>query len=183
MTSSTIATYGSWKSQISSDLIVADTVRLGQVRINGTDIYWTEGRPKEEGRDVLVRVVGGNQCTDVTGAPHSVRSRANEYGGGSFLVTRDWVFFCNNEDQRIYRINNDGSAQTFTTGSGLRYADAIIDTKRQRLIAVREDHRDTSHEAINTLVAIDLVTAQETVLQSGRDFYSSPRLSPDGGAL
>lgn len=179
MNSSSLATYGSWKSPISSDLIVADTVRLGQVRISGTKIYWTEGRPKEEGRDVLVRFVG-DQCADVTGAPHSVRSRANEYGGGSFLVTGDRVFFCNNEDQRIYRITDGGSAQALTTGNGLRYADAVMDTERQRLIAVREDHRDADHEPINTLVAIDLTTAQETVLQSGHDFYSSPRLSPDG---
>lgn len=177
-----IASFGSWKSPISSDLIVADTVRLGQVRICGNNVYWTEGRPKEEGRDVLV-CSEGSRCTDVTAAPHSVRTRANEYGGGSFLATSDFLFFCNNEDQRIYRLGADGAPQALTTSNGLRYADAIFDASRRRLIAVREDHRGGDGEPSNTLVAIDLDSAQEAVLQSGHDFFSSPRLSADGQTL
>ena len=180
-----IAAFGSWKSPIDSNLIVADSVRLGQARICGNDVYWTEGRPKEEGRDVLVRH-DGKQWADVVSAPYSVRTRANEYGGGSFLATQDAasaLFFCNNEDQKIYRIGADGAVHAVTAGGALRYADAIFDGKRGRLIVVREDHRNQDSEAINTLVGIDLATAEETVLQSGHDFYSSPRLSPDGSQL
>jgi dipeptidyl aminopeptidase/acylaminoacyl peptidase len=179
----TIAPFGSWKSPISSDLIVADSVRLGQVRIHGTDIYWTEGRPKEEGRDVLVRSIANQKNTDITQAPYSARSRANEYGGGSFLVSGEYTFFCNNEDQQIYRLGEDGVPHAVTASSGMRYADAILDVHRRRLIAVREDHGDSGHEPINTLVAIDLATSEETVLQSGHDFFASPRLSPDGATL
>src|SRR5216117_3899985 len=35
-----IAPYGSWKSPITSDLIVAGTVRLGQIELDGEDVYW-----------------------------------------------------------------------------------------------------------------------------------------------
>ena len=47
--------YGSWVSPITSDAIVADSLKLGQVAIDGADIYWTEGRPSEGGRSVLMR--------------------------------------------------------------------------------------------------------------------------------
>ena len=38
-----IAPYGSWKSPITSDLIVAATVGLEQVGRDGDDIFWIEG--------------------------------------------------------------------------------------------------------------------------------------------
>jgi dipeptidyl aminopeptidase/acylaminoacyl peptidase len=178
-----IATFGSWKSPISSDLIVADSVRLGQVRINGSDIYWTEGRPKEAGRDVLVRYAADGQSADVTSAPISVKSRANEYGGGCFLPAGERLFFSNNEDQQLYWTTVDGKPQALTSNIGMRYADAVFDAAHQRLIAVREDHTITGHEAVNTIVSIDLATSIETVLTSGHDFYSSPCISPDGTRL
>ena len=47
-----IAPYGSWKSPITSDLIVAQITMLSDVRLDGDDIYWLEGRPQEQGRNV-----------------------------------------------------------------------------------------------------------------------------------
>ena len=60
----------------------------------------------------------------------------------------------------------------------------MIDTHRNRLVCVREDHRDDSHEAVNTIVAIDLDLGGEgDVLVSGSDFYGYPSVSPDGSTL
>jgi dipeptidyl aminopeptidase/acylaminoacyl peptidase len=132
---------------------------------------------------VLVRCAADGRYADVTSAPFSVRTRANEYGGGSFLLSGERLFFSNNEDQQLYWTTVDGAPQALTTGTGMRYADAIFDTARQRLIAVREDHTDTVREAVNTIIGIDLATSGETVLQSGHDFYASPCLSPDGTQL
>jgi len=47
------AAYGSWKSPITSDLIVAQSVSLAEVRLDGPHIYWLEGRPQEQGRFVV----------------------------------------------------------------------------------------------------------------------------------
>lgn len=49
MLNPTIAPYGSWKSPISSDLIVSDTISLGQIEMDGDDIYWSEMRPLRAG--------------------------------------------------------------------------------------------------------------------------------------
>ena len=55
MAQPTIAPYGTWKSPITADLIVADSIGLGQVARDGADIYWAEMRPQEKGRYVVVR--------------------------------------------------------------------------------------------------------------------------------
>ena len=65
----------------------------------------------------------------------------------------------------------------------MRYADAVPDPERNRLIAVREDHSAGAGEAVNALVAIDLATGTERLLAGGRDFFSTPMLSPDGQRL
>ena len=49
------ASYGSWKSPITSDLIVAETIGVGGTDFMGDHIYWQELRPKEDGRIVVVR--------------------------------------------------------------------------------------------------------------------------------
>ncbi len=50
------ATVGEWISPISSELITSQSIRLGAPIASSTgNVYWIEGRPKEGGRQVLVR--------------------------------------------------------------------------------------------------------------------------------
>jgi prolyl oligopeptidase family protein len=39
------APYGSWKSPITSELIVAQSITLSEVWLDGGHVYWLEGRP------------------------------------------------------------------------------------------------------------------------------------------
>ncbi len=180
--------YGTWPSPISAELIASDAVGLSEPRLDGADCYWLEQRPTEGGRSVLVRRGADGMETDVTPDGFNVRTRVHEYGGGAYAVTDGTVFFANFTDQRVYRQTLDGSGQPLTPAAALRYADFAVDAPRQRLIAVREDHRDPNAEPVNTLVQIDWQDATANtdggrVLVSGDDFYSSPRLSPDGTQL
>ena len=176
------APYGIWKSPITSDLIVAETIRLGGVSFDGADIYWLEGRPTEGGRNVLVRRTADGNTTDVTPAPFNVRTRVHEYGGGAYLVDRGTIYFSNFADQRIYR-QTGAQPEPLTPESARRYADAILDRQRDRLICVCEDYTQAGQEPKNTLVTVDLETGAVQELVQGSDFYSSPRLSPDGSQL
>jgi dipeptidyl aminopeptidase/acylaminoacyl peptidase len=179
-----VAPYGSWKSPITSDLIVSGTFGLGQIALDGSDVYWTEMRPAEGGRYVIVRRRADGQISDVTPAPFNARTRVHEYGGGAFTVTDGMVYFSNFADQRLYRQTPSAEPQPITPEANLRYADGVIDRRRHRMICVREDHTMAGREAINTLVGVQLDgTAGGEVLISGSDFYSSPRLSPDGSRL
>jgi dipeptidyl aminopeptidase/acylaminoacyl peptidase len=182
MTQQTIASYGCWKSPITSELIVAGTIGLGGVIFDGEDIYWLEGRPTEGGRNVLVRQTPDGAIKDVTPPPFNVRTRVHEYGGGSLLIADGTIYFSNFSDQRIYRQRPDSEPQPLTAESQRRYADYIIDSQQNRLIAVCEDHSPEG-EPENTIVSIDLKTGEVQTLVSGRDFYTSPRLCTNGTHL
>lgn len=182
MSQSQIAPYGSWKSPITADLIVTGTIGLGGIALDGDDVYWSEGRPAEAGRNAIVRRTPDGKAADVIPSPFNVRTRVHEYGGGSFTVKDGIIYFSNFADQRLYKQTPDGEPHAVSQESAgnLRYADAVIDTERGRMICVCEDHTAGGHEPTNTLVSINLDNGEDVqVLASGSDFYSSPRLSGD----
>jgi dipeptidyl aminopeptidase/acylaminoacyl peptidase len=185
------APYGTWHSPFTSDTIVADSVSLDQLVIDNDDIYWIEGRPREKGRCVLMRV-RATQIEEVFEAPWNVRSRVHEYGGGAYLVDRASIYFSNFADQRLYRGSSIPTARTppqaLTETGTQRFADYVMDATRERLIGVCEDHAphqsELQSEPINRIVAIDLAGNDGCrILIEGSDFYASPRLSPDGKML
>ncbi|MDQ3182931.1 MAG: S9 family peptidase [Actinomycetota bacterium] len=176
-----VAPYGSWRSPISSEAIVRGVVGLAEVVIDGKDVYWLESRPGEGGRNVVVLMTPDGHTEDVTPQPFNARTLVHEYGGGGFTVDRGTVYFSNFADQRIYRRAPGGEPAPLSAETGRRYADMVVDRYRRRLITVREDH--AGHEPVNEIVGVDLETGDERVLVSGNDFYSSPRLSPDGRRL
>lgn len=179
----TIAPYGSWKSPITANLIARGAVRLMQVVLDGEDIYWLESRPAEAGRYVIVKRTPDGKISEITPAPFSARTTVHEYGGGDFAVSNGTVYFSNFTDQRLY-VQRPGTAPTpITPEKELRYADAVIDSLRNRLICVREDHTGAGREPVNSIVSVPLDGEGGRVLVSGNDFYASPRLSPDGKKL
>src|SRR5258708_7296421 len=126
MTALQAAPYGSWKSPITSDLIVAATISLDQVVLDGADIYWVEGRPAEGGRNVIVRRTPDGHIADITPAPFNARTRVHEYGGGSYTVIGQFVYFSNFSDQRLYRhqYGQGERPEPLSPSKDLRYADA-----------------------------------------------------------
>jgi hypothetical protein len=184
----TASPYGFWKSPITSDLVVADSIRLEQVALDGDTIYWSETQPQKQGRTFVYRIGGDGEPERLTPDGHafSVRTRAHEYGGGSYSVSGGVIYFSNNVDQRLYRQELGLEPSPITPPPAgpapdvLRYADAVIDPRRSRMVCVREDHTGAG-EAITTLVAIDLsASTAPRGLVLGKDFYSTPRISPDG---
>ena len=200
--------YGAWRSPITSDLIVAESISLGEIIVDGGDIYWIEGRPSE-GRSVLVRRQPSGGVEDVTPAPFNARTRVHEYGGGAACVQDGLIFFSNFADQRLYQQVGGVAPLPLTpaadrdrplpnppplagegrvgAGTSWRYADGLFDAARRRWIGVREEHGEGGR-VDNTLVAVDLDAPRPgpgpgRVLAQGHDFYASPRLSPDGARL
>ena len=191
-TATKTAPYGSWKSPITSDLIVSQSVALSEVRLDRGIVYWLEGRPQEQGRSVVVHAGPGVEgCTDITCAPYNVRTRVHEYGGGSWTVADETLYFSNFSDGRLYlQTDHTTRPKPLTPApSGApgtwRFADGIIDRSRNRWIGVREDHTNEG-APVNAIVAVDLVGSGSEpgrILAGRHDFVSSPRLSPDGRRL
>ena len=182
-----VAPYGSWKSPITTDLIVAETIGLGRIVLDGADTYWAEARPSEAGRNIIVKRTPSGETFDVTPSQYSVTTRVHEYGARGYTVADGVVYFSNFDDQRLYR-HRPGERPVPITPEGtegeLRYGGMVLDRSRGRIICVREDHTTSDEEPVHTVVAIDANGRDEaTVLVSGNDFYAAPRISPDGTTL
>jgi len=176
-----IKPYGTWQSPITTEAILADIVTLGEIHLDREDIYWLESRPYEKGRNVLVRKDASGKIEDITPSGYNVRSRVHEYGGGAVLIQDGIIYFCNDSDQCIYKMIPGEQPIILTKPSSRRYADFVLDKDKNRLFSVVEEH--IGQEVKNYIACIDLDNGKVNPILEGSDFYSCPRLSPDGKFL
>lgn len=195
--------YGAWPAPISAADLAAGGLGLAEVRAYGTETYWLETRPEESGQTFLMRQgpVGppaqvGPTAADGRTLPLSVRTRVNEYGGGSYAITPDGVVLSADEDDRLYYLHRCAhgwsTAEPLVPADGRRYADLEVDHSRGVVYAVAEDHgaRDTFRTDPSTaLVSVPLdgtgVRDPGAIasLVADHDFVAAPRLSTDGALL
>ncbi len=170
-----------WPSPISAQRAAAGRTRIADMQLSDGDAFWIEGRPVERGRCVIVREHDG-AVSDIIDAPNSARTWVHEYGGGAMLAYGGTVFFSNAGDGRIHTVVPGASPEPLTPANpALRYADFEMDAPRRRLICVVEDHGGAT--VLNDLRAVPLDGGEPITLVSGNDFYSTPRVSPDGRSL
>ena len=82
------------------------------------------------------------------------------------------------------------SSSTTTTNNNYRYADGVLSSNGKYIYCIREDHTIPTN-VINEIVCIDIdsssssisggggTTGKTTIIATGNDFYSHPRLSPN----
>jgi dipeptidyl aminopeptidase/acylaminoacyl peptidase len=173
---------GSWTTPITSELVVRAAARLGEVVVDGDDVWWSESRPTEGGRSVIVRRSADGTVTDVLPAPWNARTRVHEYGGGAWTVSDGTLWFTEFTDQRLYRMDPGGTPTPVTpepsVPAGVRHADLLVTPDGVR--AVRETHPASGGAAavVNELVRVSPDGTE--VLVSGPDFVSDLRPGPDG---
>src|SRR4051794_32227352 len=171
--------YGSWPTPITSEFVVRAAARLGEVAVDGDDVWWSESRPAEGGRSVIVRRSADGTLTDVLPAPWNARTRVHEYGGGSWTVQGGNLWFTEFSDQRLYRLDPGSDTPVAVTPepdvrAGVRHADLRV--VPDGLLAARETHAegDRPADVVNEIVRVSPDGAQ--LLVSGPDFVSDPRL-------
>ena len=178
-----VAPFGAWKSPISAESLARTNTRQTDIVLDGDDVLWTELRPHEGGRRVIVRRRDGIH-EDLIAPPFSARTLVHEYGGRCVSVHQGEVVFSNFADQMLYRLGEGETPTQLVDVPGLRFADPIHDPTSARVICVCEDHRRPDAEATNRLVSVPLDGSGDLwTLAEGDDFYSSPTLSHDGRQL
>ncbi len=173
------APYGSWKSPITAERVASGTLRFSEVKICDEKVYWIERRPSEQGRCTLMCWSAKEGEKELLPKEYCIRSKVHEYGGGALLVDKTGIYFTNDTDQQIYRLK-DGKAEKVTLSETARFADGCIHPNGNALFYVMEEHKETVE---NSIVRVDPRTGKIETIASGHDFYSSPRLSPDGNQL
>lgn len=179
----TIEPYGSWKSPITTDLILQDAVSLEGIIFEDENLYWLEALPSEGGRSRIMKKAASGTASEMTPAPFNVRTRVHEYGGAPFAVNGESLYFSNFEDNFLYLKEGENPPKAITADSNHRYADAGIDRLTGRLYWIREDHTHSSLTPENSIIVMDADGGNERIAVSGNDFYSNPRVSPDSKQL
>lgn len=176
--------YGTWPSALSAEKVASAAPKINHIQSCNGLITWVESRPNEGGRNVIVGRSKQGLVTDLIPAPYSHHSKVHEYGGMAYRLLENSLYFVNASDQRIYHQTIGTSSPVAITEAGARFADLIVDSTNNRLIAVCEQHNGTS-EPENYLVSISLEADNHRLepLARGADFYAYPRISPDGKSL
>lgn len=194
--------YGSWPSPITAARLVQGAAAVGEARVDGADVWWSEQRPEEGGRTQLVRFSAGNHDHDLFGpwdpatpeGSWNARTAVLEYGGGAWGVRKGVVVFANWADQRLYRVDPGLEARPVpltpepAVPRGLRWSVPVwLDD--DWLVCVRESHEPhavAAHgEAVDELVALPLDgsavadPSRVRVLVTGPDFVHTPAVSGD----
>ncbi|HZC15792.1 MAG TPA: prolyl oligopeptidase family serine peptidase [Caulobacteraceae bacterium] len=176
----TRAPYGTWASPISAKSLAKGAIGISDLRTAGGRLFWLENRPDQAGR-MVVMTGDASAARELTPAGFSVRTRVHEYGGASYVVVGETLYFSNFTDQRLYA-QRPGEAPVALTPQGYRYADAVA-APGGGLIAVREDHTDPA-DVQNAIVRLSGKEGDAgQVLFGGSDFAAYPRVSPDGKRL
>ncbi|KAJ7472147.1 Alpha/Beta hydrolase protein [Mycena latifolia] len=182
------APYGTWKSPITAQNIIQDSVKLTDVVVDPvtTGVYHVESRPSESGRSVLVESGTGR---DVVGKQWNVRTGVIEFGGAPAVVHAGVAYFSHFADGRVYSVDvKEGSEPRPVTPESkvFRFANFDVHPKHPHLlVSILEDHSDTTSptSVVNTLCIINTKTQSVSPLVSGADFYASPKFSPDGSRI
>ncbi len=161
-------------------------IRLGMTATSPAGLWWDEQRPAEGGRVVVRRRDPDGTVHDLVPEGFSARSRVHEYGGGSFCVHGDTLFFSNWSDQRLYRVDPGSQPVAITPepekAAGTRYADGDVTPDGRFVLCVRETHRRGA-EPVNDVVAVPATGGAPQVAATDHDFFSFPRVSPDGARI
>ncbi len=186
--------YLDWKPAIKAEEVFEQTVGFSYLSTDTqNNLFWVENRPEESGRSVLVMKDKNGILKDVIPTPFSTRSRVFEYGSYSYTVAKDWVYFVNFKDQRIYKISlsqTKSIPEPITVEKNMdgtlgKYADLSVSPDgRWLLFAYEKDNKQG--EAINEIGLIDLKEnklQEAKIIVSGADFYKSPQFSPDGSKI
>ena len=183
--------YGSWRTPVTSAVVVASAIGLSDVRVDGDYVIWSESRPAEGGRIQLVRRSIDGTTTELLAEGQNARSAVHEYGGGAWWARDGIVWFVAWDDQRLYRLDpKAGAAEPLVAEPavprGDRYADGDLTPDGEWIACVREHHPPGGHavDVQNEIVRLAAHQASTPeVLVGGPDFVSSPRWCPFGDRL
>lgn len=173
------APYGTWESPIEAAMVAENTIGFQDLVLDDEVMYWSEMRPSEQGRYVIIKQSNNSPPEDILPKDFNARTRVHEYGGSAFTVKNSVIYFVNYQDQRIYELKPDQKPRAVTK-EGTRFADMHVTPFG--IIAVAERHEP--NQAVENFIAkVDVLSGEITKLASGHDFYAQIAISDDYQAI
>jgi len=162
-------------AEFSAAQAVAAGTDFAELKVSADGLFWIEFRPADGACRIWHWLHYQARCLTPDG--FSVRSRAYEYGGGSFCLGGDGLVFVNEKDQQVYtQPLDDLLPRALTRDASCRYGD--VQWHDSQVLAVEERHAE---QVEHRLVALG--ESRREVLAEGADFYAAPTVSADGQRL
>lgn len=171
MTEKSIKTYGQWSSPVTPELI-SKGLSFSDLAWNGDGtLVWRERRGNE---GKLVVQPPDGEAFRLLNSEMSTSGGVG-YGGGSFTVSHNYVYFVESESKRIYRQALDqGTPYAITPAFGAAASPQVSPDGRYLLFV-------HSYEDEDNLAVVDTQgKGWPQKISSGYDFYMHPRWHPQG---
>jgi len=169
------AEFGTWDSPIKASMVAQNNITFQDLVLDNNNIYWSEMRPSENGRYVIVKQTNDLNQQDMLPPGYNARNRVHEYGGASFTVKNDIIYFINYKDQKIYELKPQQMPRAITP-EGTRFADMHVTPFG--IIAVAESHTGNNPPE-NYIAQINIDSGKVSKIASGYDFYAGIAISHD----
>lgn len=119
--------YKQWQSPLSLEEVFSHAGKPSFLELKNGSLYWMESNPEIGGAVQLKCRQPTAEIYTLTTPKLNVKTRVNEYGGKAFCIGQDAIYFCNDSDQRIYRLalNRDFYADTVLDDHDTEFEDSI----------------------------------------------------------
>ena len=178
--------YGTWDSPITPELLAEGSTSIREVLVDCGSVWWSETRPKEGGRTVVMVRSADGDIQEASPEGVDINTRVHSYGGGAWWVEDEKLIYSDGKDGALYIVRpreQPANPIVLTEPGNYEYADGRLTPDGRFYICVREAFLE-SKENKNEIVAVPTDASRKVkVLAGGADFYSFPRISPDGKYL
>uniref|UniRef100_A0A0N5AS64 Peptidase_S9 domain-containing protein n=1 Tax=Syphacia muris TaxID=451379 RepID=A0A0N5AS64_9BILA len=172
----TISEYGTWSSSIDAYALISGNCRtICELQVSNGYVFWTE--QNFDGRCIICRFKDGI-LEQWTPPEQSKIILVHEYGGGSFIVVDEIVYFVTLDGIFIQARKDSEPKVLVRSSKNSRFADFCY--WKEFLYAVNEVHLDDGSGTVEDVLVKISLDGSVTKIISGADFYACPRVSPNG---
>ncbi|MHB8329990.1 MAG: hypothetical protein ACYDD6_10285, partial [Acidimicrobiales bacterium] len=110
--------YGAWPSPLSPEVLAAARTSITGLEVaSDGSWWWSESRPADGGRQVVVRLAPTGEVEEASPPGVSVRSRVHGYGGAAFVVAGPALLYVALEDQAVWSVGSGSAPVRLSPGA------------------------------------------------------------------
>ena len=173
-----------WNEHLKAQDIAEKSINFGDVHFNSDVLFWSESRPLEKGRSIIISYNEQGVFKEETTSEYNVTAGVHGYGGGAFIVRDEFIYFNDGLTNQIFKKNIlQNTIEQLTFESDFSYGDFSVDSVHRYLYCLRLNKKESSHFPKCEIIRLNLETLQQEILFSGADFYSNVRIHDDNTKL
>jgi len=180
-----MTSFNIWQSNLDAKSQGSQKSNINDLCVKNGKLYFIDYLIDKRITSLFCYDIENNSLKRITNDNFSIGNRVHEYGGVSYWVADNYIYFSNIIDSNIYKINLANLNITRVMNSNNRFSDG--NCYQDKFVCVKEEHikaslnnknKEFNQKVINSIV---LWNGKKIItLHNTQDFYAYPRISPDG---